>query len=130
MNINAFATDEKAEINGSWCPLGEGARLLIAREDNPAYVQFIRTRMSRYNITAITEEEALILSIEAIANAILLDWEGLEDGEGEVVYSIEMAIKWLTKYKEFKKIVLNFAKNVSNYQLEHEAEVKEDIKKS
>jgi hypothetical protein len=60
----------------------------------------------------------------------LLGWEGLEDEEGNMPeYSVEMAVKWLTKYKEFKKIVLAISSNVEHYRTAAVNRVKENIKK-
>lgn len=79
----------------------------------------------------IKEPEADVIIIKALAKTVLLDWKGLKEVEEEdcVVYSEEKAIYWLTQYKEFKKIVIAIANDISNYRNTITEEVKSDIKK-
>ena len=134
MNIGTFAVNEEAEIKGIWKNIGDGAKLLVARENNNDYNNKFRELMRPYRsatgITGLTDEEATAVFIEVEASTILLDWEGLTDVAGETVdYSVEKAIEWLTEYKEFRNLVSGIAANINNFRETTIAEVKDNLKK-
>jgi hypothetical protein len=133
MKIEKFGTDEQAEIYGVWKAIGEDAKIKVAREGNQRYLNAIRDKLAAAQYVSpldMPEDEWNKLHNEAIAETILLGWEGLEDEEGNVPeYSVELAVEWLTKYKEFKKIVLAISSNVEHYRTAAVNRVKENIKK-
>ena len=67
------------------------------------------------------------LYIEAIAETVLVGWEGLQDDDGTLIpYSKEKAVEILSnpEYEDFKKLVLDLA----DEQAVFSAEVTEDTK--
>ncbi|WP_312795548.1 hypothetical protein [Tianweitania sp.] len=56
------------------------------------------------------------ISGEAAAEALLLDWKGLKDGDNDVPYSAETAMQWLPDpdYKPFLDAVIYAASIVEN----------------
>ena len=134
MNIDVFATDEKAEIEGIWKELGSGAAIKVARDGNPAYAIMLRketVKHSGINWTEdLSEKETSDIFNKIRAHTILLDWRGIEEVKDVLVpYSSEKAFEWLVKYKEFRKIVISVSLNFDNYRAKQEKEVKANIKK-
>lgn len=134
MKITEFAIDERLEIEGVWCYIGQGASLLVARDGNPRFMEAMRKKMSTYRtqfqVDNITDEEATAILIEAIAETILLGWKGIEDDEGkELIYSRENSIKYLTKYNDFRKLVANLSANNKRYREAIEEEAIDNAKK-
>jgi hypothetical protein len=83
-------------------PLGECARLRIARNGNRHYREMMK-RLLRPHRAAIRsdnipEETLEALIIDATAHTILLGWEGIEDEGKEMPYSVENAKVMLSKY--------------------------------
>lgn len=138
MNLANFATNETLEIEGVWQPIGGGARLKIARENNPKFVNLLRSKLSPYRSaaqrSALPQDESEKMMSEILAETILLDWENIEDVDenGQVIslpYSKENAFRMLQKYKEFKGLVIGLSSNVDSYREAHLAEVAENLKK-
>ncbi len=134
MNINAFEVDASSELAGIWKEIGPDASVKVARVGNSAYRALLRELMSPYRtaagINSLSPERSDEILIKVIAETILLNWKGLiDDDETEVEYSVETALKWLTKYKEFRRIIIIIAEDINNYRVDVISEVKEDIKK-
>lgn len=125
MKITEFATDETKETGGVWIDYAAGLRLKIASTDNREYTRFmlentgvLSQRGSRLrSLTAIEKVERV--ACEGVAKYILLDWEGLEDGEGNAVeYSFAKALEYLRGYKRFRMDVLEIAQDEANFKAE------------
>jgi len=134
MKISSFAVNEEAEIRGVHKSLGDGASILVARAYNDNYNKRFREEMEPYRsatgITGLSDEAADEIFIKVMAETILLGWEGLTDDDGNLVeYSVETAVEWLTKYKEFRKIVSATSSDIDNFRAKEEVEVKENLKK-
>lgn len=137
MNINEFAVNEKSEVDGIWKELGGGTALLIARANNTNYQNKLRELMAPYRgavgVVKITDEEATKIMNEALTGTVLLNWRNLADtvdGKDVIVeYSDEAALDWLTRYKEFKKIVEMIAQDIDNYKDAAEEATKENLEK-
>jgi hypothetical protein len=119
-----YATDEQAEIDGVWVELGEGARIKVARVGNPSYEKVLRQLKKPYrNITRAGGEiprEALDkITIEATAEALLLDWQGLDDEDGTAIpYSKEAAKRLLGELKDFRETVVRLALEAETFRAE------------
>jgi len=134
MNIGIFKTNEEAELDGIWKRLGSGAKVKVARAENPSYTKMLRKETAKHSAIMwsedLSDEESEVIFNKIIATTILLDWKGLEEVKGvEVPYTIQTAIKWLTKYKEFKKIIVGISNDVGNYRDKKTMEVQSNIKK-
>lgn len=110
-----YETDEKAEIEGTWIDLGDGAKIKIARLQNPRHREVLENLQKPFalNLRAgvkIPEADARRTGDEAIAKTILLDWQGIEDNQGNPIpYTEANAFKVLTDLKEFREVVVNLA---------------------
>ena len=115
-----FGTDESKEIEGVWEDMGNGCRLLIAREGNPKYKKaFTRmTKPYRQQIRreTLSDEKAEEITIKIMAETILLNWEGLEEDGNPVEYSKAEAVRMLTKYRDFRNHVSELAGSISLFK--------------
>lgn len=109
MDLKQFKLDKKAEKEGIWVEIGDGAKIKVARLGNPAYQGAIRrmgkpfARQMRHG--GVDTDVLEGITRRAMARHILLDWEGLEvDGEA-VEYSEKNALKLLTDYSAFYDLV-------------------------
>lgn len=119
MDVDRFKLDEKAEVEGVWRNLGEGARIKIARMMNPTYREAMRKRTEPYQ--ALTElgqlgeklgEEILI---GALAEGILVDWEGFEENKLPLQPTMENKIRLLTTHKALREMVVAEANKQANF---------------
>lgn len=118
-----FATDKVAENEGIWEEIGDGAKVLVARVGNKKW-EAAMERLRKPHLKSLRrrgrlqDEVAEKITIEAMAEALLLDWEGIEE-EGEVVaYSKENATRFLTDYPEFRNMVYGIASDAEVYRQE------------
>lgn len=59
------------------------------------------------------------LLIQALAEAILLDWKGVKNSAGEdVAYSVKSAITALTNDPAFREFVMEFSAEMENFRKE------------
>lgn len=118
-----FGTNKDAEINGVWHTVGN-ARLLIARVNNQNYQRVLR-RLISPNTTIVNtnseESQELIkdYTLQAMAQAILVDWENLKEDDKEIPYSPENAYRILKEYPDFLELVSQKATDLKFYREEY-----------
>ena len=125
---SSFSTDSKKEVEGVWVNLDENSRIKIAKLGSREF-QRVFNEISRPYRTAIrnktldnkTSEEILI---KTFARAILVDWEGIKEGDQEVPYSHEKAEEYL-RISAFRDFVTSCA---NDFTLFKEQEDKQDEK--
>lgn len=126
MDFKAIKTDPEAEQNGVWQDIGGGASLLIARYLNPKHKKAVdkRTKPYRRQIRdgSIPDEIADKLEADCMADAVLLDWQGVTDGGEPVAYSRAEAARRLFEYRDFREMVQDLARDAAAYR---EAEIEE-----
>jgi hypothetical protein len=126
MKISTFATDLDLEENGVWVDIGDGGMLLIARLGNPHHQAAIR-RISKPHKAlirnkTINEELSDELLLKAMAEAILLDWKGLEDDKGKTIkYSKGAAYDLLRDLRDFRNLVTELANEQVSFRREEVA---------
>lgn len=119
-----FATDEKAEQEGAWFPLGKDCKVLVARAGNPAYTSALRKALEKSQIDLESggpdaDHLAENLMIDVMANTILLGWEGLSFKGKSVEHTTEMA-KTMLKVKDFRKKISGFSDNFEAFRVKAE----------
>ena len=134
MNIGIFATDRQLEINGAWHPIGMGARILVARDNNPKYIQALRTAMEPYRTPAqraeLSGEEGDKLLCGILARTILLGWENIQDEDKvDLPYTHENAEMVLNKYPEFRSLVISIASNADKFRTAAICEAMDEMEK-
>lgn len=122
-----FATDEKAEVEGVWVPVNPKARIKVARLGNPRHRECVRRKTALYKMagsaTTIPDEVWAQISREAVAETILVDWDGegvTRDGK-PVPYSKEEALKLICARKDFYQLVITLAENMDTFRVNGEA---------
>lgn len=123
----AFATDEKKEIEGAWfdLPGGDGARVLVARSNNPRYSKALVKAFEKYSKApkgSIDEKKQEDEYISLLAEHILLGWEDIQFKGKPFAYSKENAATAL-RMKEFRLRVQEFSDTFEAYK----AEIEEDV---
>lgn len=129
--VEKYATDHHKEVDGTWVTLGGEGRILLARIGNVNWQDALKKVPT--NLRAQMESGKLDSRVtegiiaKLLANTVLLDWEGLAEGEVEVPYSKENALRLLTELKDFRDMVFEYAGDIENFR--HE-KLEEDAKNS
>jgi hypothetical protein len=119
-----FATDEKLETEGVWFDLSATAKVLVARSGNEKYLAVLRKVLDRNQLALDANDEAANtlaqqLTIDAMAEAILLGWEGLSFQGKQVPYSKDMA-KTMLRVKDFRARIEALSKSFEAYKVKAE----------
>lgn len=120
-----FATDRNLEIEGIWVPISDGARIKVARMNNPEFNKLFR-KLSKPYMTALqtgtlSEDISEEIMLECYAKTVLVDWDGIEENGEQVPYSPEKAKEYL-QIDTFRQFVLNIARDFNNFKAEIEAQ--------
>lgn len=130
MDLKTFRTDNAKEQEGTWVDLGDGARLKIARMNNPRYREVQQRKLQRYKMAArskvVPDDVWEGILNELIAETILVDWEGITMDCEPYPYSVDHAKQALTDLKDFREMVIGFADDIANFK----AELDEAIEKN
>lgn len=118
-----YATDERAEEDGTEIPNGEQV-YLIARSNNRNYAKMLTKLVNKHQRVLDQKDKAADqksdeIMIEVIANTILKGWKHpmvVERGGEPVPYSIENAKKAL-KLKDFRTDVMKMADDREAFRL-------------
>ena len=121
-----FATDETLEENGTWFPIGGGARVLVARSGNRKYAKLLTKEVERNKKALDLNDDAADklseeIMIGVIAETLLLGWEGVSFKGEELEYSVANAKKLLA-VKDFRKAIAQFADDVSAFKFKETEE--------
>lgn len=124
MDLKNFRTDLVKENEGVWIELGDGAAIKIARLNNPAFVAKFRD-MPKHQAASlrrgtIDDDELDRIFVEALVDAVLLDWRGMDENGSPLTYSKVTAIRVLSDptYKDFRDLIVDEARNVENFREE------------
>lgn len=132
MKFTDFQGDNLKETNGVWLEFDD-AKFLIAANQNPNHRK-VQTRLSKKNQRALrTGDDAAQdgIVIEAMAEAIVLGWENINDGAGQPFsYSKENAIKLLTSTPLIREFCAMESMRLSNFQDKKEEAAKAETKSS
>lgn len=129
MDFTTLTTDPTAEVKGVWCKF-EDAEFLIASSNSTKYRRALGRRgkseaggLRRADPTALDR-----VTIEAMADGILLDWRGNVQWQGkELPYSRENSLL-LLGIPPFREWVATQASDLSNFQTESEEAAKGALK--
>lgn len=123
MNLyQQFQTDEQAEVEGVWIPLDATAKIKVARLGNARHQAATKRLLAPYvtagmRVTDIPDDQYNDVSREAMAEAILLDWDGIVNDRNEPVpYSKAEGLAAL-KMKDFYKLVERLAGSMENFRV-------------
>lgn len=117
-----FKTDEQKEVDGAWVPLSATARLRVARMGNPRYRECIKRLSAPYRTaglaSAIPPDVYQQLVREAVAETILVGWEGITTDGQPVPYSNAAALTYCTELKDFYDFVLTASDSMETFRVQ------------
>lgn len=127
MNLyRQFKTDEQKEVDGVWIALSATARVKVARMGNTRYRECMKRLRAPYQQgglgTTIPDDLQQALLREAVAETILVDWDGIEDQDGHPLpYSKKAALDACTDLKDFYLVVLAASDNMETFKVSTQA---------
>lgn len=110
--------------SGSWIDFKD-AKFLIAHSGNVRFQRAMqrlqkpfRRKIDKGEMDPADQKRILI---QALAEAILLDWQGVSNASGQAVqYSRELAIKALTNDDELREFVIEYSLDLANFKAAEE----------
>lgn len=125
VDISKIRVDAEAERTGRWVSWDHGIQLRIARMNTPAFQERMR-ELSQPNIEKIRDGDKDLIravTIECVAECVLLDWKGLEDGGEPLEYSKEKAVELLSDpgLRDLYEFVLTTAHGREKFLVEEPA---------
>ncbi len=125
-----FQTDAHAEVDGVWIPLSTTARLKIARTGNPRHQACLKRLSLPYikpgmRMTDIPDDTYAMITREAAAETILVDWDGITRDQQPVPYSKAEALAAL-EMKDFYELVLTAATSLETFRAARLAELEKN----
>ncbi len=110
-----FSTDLAAETDGVWIPFGEGTRVKVRRFQSKP-VQMVQQRLQKPYAglvrggQSLPDDIAEKITIRLIAEAVIVDWEGVTDREGNILpNTTEAKVQVLTDLPDFRNAVASAA---------------------
>lgn len=125
---NKFRASSEKTIEGVWVDLGDGLKVRVAHMKNPRYQEALERLLKPHRVAMKTNTlpddvvEAAV--VEAMAEAILLDWQG-----DEVAYSKAAAVSYLgnPETREFRDVIAALAKDFELFRAEYEAAAEKNL---
>lgn len=128
----AFNTDRDLEEQGKWFNdvLGDKSNLNLkvrrmSAEKVVKYQQDL-VQQNRYRMKEgkFSEDVANEILVDTLAGAVLVDWDGVTDDDGNPVpFSIDAAKQYLTDLRDFRLLVSALANNMDAYRKGVEADI-------
>lgn len=119
-----FGTSDKLENEGVWIDLGEGAAIKVARAGNRANQRLLRKLAAPHRVALrsgkLPDDVMERITVQAMAETILIDWKNIEFEGRPLAYSVENATRVLSALKDFRDYVADQAADMSHFQAERE----------
>ena len=127
-----FGSDETAEIEGVWVPLGGDGAVKVARLGNPeaqtAYRKIPRLIRRQIEEGTMTDNASRKFLTKFIADNLLKDWRGLSDaGKPLGKFTRDSGLVMLRKHRRFQDRTWEIAADEDLFNVQ---EVEEDAKNS
>lgn len=122
--FTSYATDPLKEQNGVWQQVGD-ARFLVARSGNRENVRLLRTLVEKHQQDLDSSDKALAekvnddVTIQVLAQTILLGWEGVTYQGQAFPYSRENAAKAL-QHRDFRIMIAGLSDSIDAYRMKEE----------
>lgn len=114
--------ERKEDVEGVWMTFEEGVRFLIARAGNRRFLRASDKAESPYRKQIargkLSNEKQLEIQCRAMAEGILLGWEGIRSADGPLEYSTEAAFKVLRYNSAVREFVFDAATEMENFRQE------------
>ncbi len=118
MNLKTYATDASKK-DGVKLEF-DGALFTVASSDRPQWDRALERATKKHSAGARKADPALArtIMIEALANAVLITWEGVKDGEEDFPPTLENKIRILSETPEFRNWVVRQSDDLANFAAE------------
>lgn len=125
MNINHYKTD----LEETWIDGPEDSRFKIRSTDNKKYQKALSNRVKNIPRAKLNRdpEAAKKATILAVADALLLEWEGVTEGDEPLECTHANRVRIL-QYSELFELISNEAQDLTNFKSEALAEDAESLK--
>lgn len=134
MKIEKFASDSALAVEGIWEDIDEGLKLRVARMNNPRYREYLRklsrtkVRVGRRMQGGMGIDDMLEMQKKAVAKHILIDWEGLEDANGESIqHSEEKALELFESHPDLYELIIEIANDVDLFREDQRKDAEENL---
>ena len=115
-----FATNKKKELEGVWVKGDGKAEFLIARFNNPnaekLSAELKRPHRRRIIAGTLPEDIQRDIAYTVLANAVLLDWRGVEEDEKAIAFSPEAAMKYFKEMSDFADFIAGYSVETTLFQ--------------
>ncbi len=125
MDLSAFRTSRRRELEGTWVPLDgaeDGASIKLARVGNPKYRELMQTRLKPFRRAmragTLPDDTLERVTTEVLADSVVLDWRNLLlDGE-KIPYSRDATIRLLSDpdLRDFRDFIVEAASDIAHYR--------------
>lgn len=119
MDLDDLRTDPDAEENGVWVPFDATARVKLARADNPRHrakmQELLEPWLEVIQNGDLPKGKMEELALAAMAEAIVLDWEGIKDRGTTLEPTLENKLEAL-KVGDFRKAVEAYSGNIALFR--------------
>lgn len=122
MDLKKTRIDSNLATDGVWVPLDDSTQLRIAKWLNERHKKYLQKALDPYKralqFGTMDESVAERIEIEALANTVLVGWEGLLDGGKPVEYSAKEAVRLLSdpELGWFRDFVREQAQELANFR--------------
>lgn len=116
MNLTDYKSDEELKKTGVWRKFGD-AELLIASTDSPRYRK-TQLRVAKSKPPAKLRKDAETLhdvTVEVMAEGLLLDWKNVNDGKKALEPTLENKIRVLNLIPDLRDFISNEAQDLTNF---------------
>lgn len=122
LDLNVPALDLELSEQGKWFVYDGDIRFRIAMHNNPVHRREMR-KAAQNNLETIKDgkqEDLLAVSVEAEAVGILVDWEGLSNGNKKFPPTLENKILFLNDpaYMPIREWILQQSQKQENFRRE------------
>jgi polyhydroxyalkanoate synthesis regulator phasin len=128
-----YGTDLALEEDGEWVDYGDGVKVKVARWGNQSFMKRMEAlqKPHRYMIDrgSLPPETDKKIVDTLIAEAIIIDWEGVELDGKKLPHTIDNALTVLARedLKDFRRDIVTAAQAVETYRVK---ELEESVKNS
>ncbi len=129
LKLNIPSINLDTAESGAWVDYEKGIKFKIARANTPAYRGAVKRLHKQHkhqiDTETLSDERSDQIVADLMASYVLLDWEGLQNGEADFPYSKENAEALLgdEAYSELRNWIIAQANDMNNFRVK-------EIKKS
>lgn len=116
-DISQFRVDQELVDSGVWVDLGADASICIRSLDYSPFTDEFRKATKPYMTMGrdVPEDDQKAIMIRLVAKHIITDWKGIFDGDDELPYSVDNALRVLGEIDAMFVRVIAEARKVANF---------------